>query len=315
MTRVVAIFAYWLGFDALFYWLNRKSKRIITFHNVFPDEMFREGVANGVSNRLSDFKKIVEMCKRRFPIDTDMFNARSLTITFDDGYHNQYEYAFKTLREMGVEAYVFVSADTKNGALTIDKLLHWVSEAPIEYIKGGDRLRMWCDEIWPKFLKDSKAKGEAVLCELDTIYPYEKVLASLSEDYKRERLIGISEDELNEMRVSGWKIGWHTRSHYPLAKLSESQVREELESPKEFRSICLSYPYGNPCEVGDDAIRIAREFEYPCAVANTNESEHGQYFLPRIALSADKYLLHFELSGCKYFIKHFRLLPHYQIMR
>lgn len=71
----------------------------------------------------------------------------------------------------------------------------------------------------------------------------------------------------------------------------------------------MSYPYGNPCEVGEGAIRIAQELGYPCAVANTNEVEHGQYFLPRMALSADKYLLHFELSGCKHFIKYRRLLP------
>lgn len=308
MTRIVAIFAYWLGLDALFYWLNRRRKRIIAFHNVLPDEMFREGVANGVSNRLSDFKKIVEMCKRRFPIDTAMFNARSLTITFDDGYHNQYEYAFKTLRELGVGAYVFVSGNTKNGALTIDKLLHWVSEAPIEYIPNGDRAAYWEYEIWPKFLKDSKTKGEEVLRELDSIYPYEKVLASLPEDYKRERLTGISEEEFKEMRANGWQIGWHTKSHYPLAKLSESQVRDELVSPKEFRSTCLSYPYGNPCEVGEKAIEISKEFGYPCAVANTNEAVHGRYFLPRMALSSDKYLLHFELSGCKYFLKTRKLL-------
>lgn len=310
MTRLVAIFAYWLGIDALFYWLNRKSKRIITFHNVLPDEMFREGVANGVSNRLSDFKKIVEMCKRRFSIDTDMFNARSLTITFDDGYHNQYEYAFKTLREIGVEAYVFVSGDTKNGSLTIDKLLHWVSEAPIEYIPNSNRAAYWEYEIWPKFLKDSKTKGGEVLRELDAIYPYEKVLASLPEDYKRERLTGISEDELNEMRVSGWKIGWHTKSHFPLSRLTADETRAELTPPKEMKDVCLSYPYGELDCVDAGVIEIAKSFGYPCAVSNMigDGKLRDQYFLPRMALSADKYVFHFELSGAKHFLKKRKLL-------
>lgn len=305
MTRLIAIFAYWLGLDALFYWLNRRRKRIITFHNVLPDNMFREGVANGVSSRLSDFKKIVGMCKKRFQIDTDMFNARSLTITFDDGYHNQYEYAFKTLREMGVKAYVFVSGDTTNGALTIDKLLHWVSEAPIEYIPNGNRADYWEYETWPKFLKDSKSKGESVLDELNAIYPYEKVLALLPEDYKRERLTGISMDELKEMRASGWKIGWHTKSHYPLSKLMADEIRAELTPPEEMKDACFSYPYGELECVDAGVIEIAKSIGYPCAVSNMIEvgSVRNRYFLPRMALSSDKYLFHFELSGAKHFLK------------
>lgn len=312
MTRLVAIIAYWTGLDALFYWLNRKKKRIITFHNILPKELWMDGVANGVSTKLEDFVKVVEMVRARFEITNDLFKPGTCTITFDDGYRNQYEYGYKTLKQMGVPAYFFISGDLMNGgdALIVDKLTHWVDVAPEELIPGYDRSKYWDDVIWEKFLADDASRGRNVLFELDAQYAYSKVLAIFSEEYVKMRLTGMSTEELCEIRsCTDYCVGWHTKSHYPLAKLNEDAVYEELKSPEMFLSNCLSYPYGNPGEVGEVAIRVAEDIGYPCAVANTNMASHGRYFLPRMALSAEKYLLHFELSGCKYFLKSHRLLP------
>ena len=310
IINVIAFAAYWLGIDALFYWLNRKAKRILTFHNVLPDPMFRDGVANGVSNRLSDFIRIVDECGKKFRFSADLFDAETLTITFDDGYRNQYTTAFKALQKRGIPAYLFVSRDVEGG-LVIDKLLHWVADAPIEYIPYGDRLGYWVHEIWPQFVSDVSNRGNGVLSALCEKFPYEKIVNDLPFDYVRERLSGITSGELDEMRDAGWMIGWHTKSHYPLAKLSETELRQELDSPVEFRNVCLSYPYGNPVEVGSAAIKIAEEIGYPCAVLNTNDvaKKCSRYFLPRMSLMPGKYRLHFQLSGFEYFIKHRRLLP------
>lgn len=119
MTKLVAIIAYWTGLDALFYWLNRKAKRIITFHNILRDEIWREGVANGVSNKLSDFERIVDECAKRFGFSTDLSDAKTLTITFDDGYRNQYTTAFRSLQKRAIPAYVFVSGDVRGGRYII----------------------------------------------------------------------------------------------------------------------------------------------------------------------------------------------------
>lgn len=306
----IAFLAYWLGIDALFYWLNRKAKRILTFHNVLPDDLFRPGIANGVSNRLSDFELIIDECAKRFKFSTDLSDASMITITFDDGYRNQYSTAFKALQKREIPAYLFVAGEVNN-VLTIDKLLHWVAEVPIEYIPGGNRLQYWVKDIWPRFMSDSERRGLSVFEALNDIYPYDKILDGLPMDYKRERLSGISTEGLDEMRSAGWKIGWHTRSHYPLAKLSASELREELDSPDEFRNVCLSYPYGNPVEVGKEALTIAEELGYPYAVSNTNEAKPSRFFLPRMSVlpDKDKYRLHFQMSGFEYFIKHRRLLP------
>lgn len=324
-ARVVALLAYYCGLDALFYWLNRRAKRIITFHNVLPDAIFREGVANGVSSTLSCFEKIVDECRKRFEFSTDLFDAKTLTITFDDGYRNQYSVAFKSLQRRGIPAYLFVSGDClEDKELVVDLLTHWIDNVPCGVYKldldgackaceivSSNRAQVWEDVLWPLFICDGANFGRSVLAACDRAYPIQKILQALPEEYVAERLRGISSKECEEMRSAGWKIGWHTRSHYPLAKLDADKVKSELDAPAEFRNVCLSYPYGNPSEVGDAAVKLAESLGYPCAVSNTNTvaENKSKYFLPRVALSSDKYRFHFELSGCGYFIRHLRLLP------
>ena len=317
-SHIVAIAAYWTGVDALFYWLNRKAKRIITFHNVLSKDLWVANQANYVSHDLDDFKKIIAMSARKFRFSTDLFDPRTLTITFDDGYHNQYEFAFKSLREKGIPAYVFVADETRTSGgrgLLVDRLLHWVSLAPIEVVPEGNRGGFWRKVVWPRFLSDRETHGEAIMKELDALYSYEKIEASLSDAYRRERLGGISDAELDEMRAAGWKIGWHTRRHCPLVQFTGAALREELDAPPAFKDVCLSYPYGNPIEVGDEAVRVAEALGYPCAVSNCDNvalNRTSRFFLPRLDLTSDKYDLHFKLSGGFYFLHHHRLLPRFQ---
>lgn len=329
ILKVVSVLAYYCGAVALFYWLNRKAKRILTFHNVLPDELYCPGIANGVSNRLSDFEKIIDECAKRFKFSTDLFDASTLTITFDDGYRNQYSTAFRSLHKRGIPAYLFVAGDCFEGrALTVDLLTHWIDNVPagnyvLEIVGGGQkceisetsRLSVWTKIIWPMFIADVKHKGTSVLKACDKAYSIEEIVAALPEEYRKERFDGVTREECDEMRKAGWKIGWHTKSHYPLTMLGKAELKYELDSPPEFRQVCLSYPYGNPVEVGKMAIKIAEEFGYPYAVSNTNEVAPFKFFLPRMSISSEKYRAHLQLSGVEYFIKHKRLLPRYDISK
>ncbi len=94
-------FAYWSGLNAVFYRLNRKAKRIITFHHVFPDEMMRMRKNDGLAHSLSDFFIIVKRLGQRYAFSLDLEDAKSVTLTFDDGYQSQYACAFKALTSQG----------------------------------------------------------------------------------------------------------------------------------------------------------------------------------------------------------------------
>ena len=180
ITTFVAFISYWLGVDAVFYWLNRKAKRIVTFHNVLPDDIFRNDIANGVSCADGDFRKIVHELKKRRSFSTDIFDSRSLTITFDDGYLNQYEIAAKILSAEGdIPAIIFPSGDVANGqTLLVDKLLYWVAHVPKEVINSlgfVDGRELWVKKIRPDFAADVEGRGANVYHELDRIYQFEKI--------------------------------------------------------------------------------------------------------------------------------------------
>lgn len=337
MTLLIAKICYFLQLHRLAYFLNRNRKRLITFHNVLTDDVFVNNVANGVSCSLSCFKTIIEEISRYFDFSLNLDDAKTVTITFDDGYRNQVEIVAPYLMSKGIPAYIFVSGqllppdeDAISGRnetarpLTIDLLLHWVSYAPNGeydlYFAGKkhffqlfdhNRQQIWSSVLWPAFLNDSDSKGVALLDVLDSAYPISAILKELPEKYVAQRLGCVLVKQLDELRSKGWEIGWHTYSHYPLSKLTYEEKVLELISDKRCTSKVLSFPYGGPQEVDKDCLEIAQFQNYSTAVSNVNIATDltGVWFRSRMALSSNPILLHFELSGLKHLIKYRKLLP------
>lgn len=160
MTRLVAYVCYFLGLHRIAYFLNRKRKRVITFHNVLPDDLFDKSIANGVSCSFSGFKAIVSEISRFYRFSLNLDDYKTVTLTFDDGYLNQVETAAPYLTERGIPAYLFVSGQLlpqtggvskqeSGRPLVVDLLLHWISYVPsgeyqVDMLVGGAicKLRM-----------------------------------------------------------------------------------------------------------------------------------------------------------------------------
>lgn len=331
IVEILAFLCYWTGIDALFYFLNRKTKRIITFHNVMPEHLLPEGKRIGLTDNEDEFRLMIREIMKRYKISNDILDARTATITFDDGYKNQCECGGRILKEFGVPGVIFTTGKVMNNdnpheALVVDLLLHWteladngsyvISQIQQDTIKlsADNRGQVWQKYIWPAFVKDSESKGQDLLEALDSVYPIKKVLAKCSSEYLRLRMTGITDSDIADLRAKGWLVGWHTYSHYPLSSLSaEEQKREIAElAPNDMKSVVFSFPYGELASVNKDSIRVAEESGFPCAVSNVSEHNDmmGIYFLPRVMLfqTYNKYLLHFQLSGAKYFLQNKKLL-------
>lgn len=332
IVEILAFLCYWTGIDSLFYFLNRKTKRIITFHNVMPEHLLPEGKRIGLTDNEEEFRLMIREIMKRYKISNDILDARTATITFDDGYKNQCECGGRILKEFGVPGVIFTTGKVMNNdnpheALVVDLLLHWteladngsyvisqIQQDAIE-LSAENRAQVWQKYIWPAFVKDKESKGQDLLEALDSVYPIKKVLAKCSSEYLRLRMTGITDADIADLRAKGWLVGWHTYSHYPLSSLSaEEQKREIAElAPNAMKSVVFSYPYGELASVNKDSILVAEESGFPCAVSNVSEHNKmmGIYFLPRIMLfkTYNKYLLHFQLSGAKYFLQSKKLLP------
>lgn len=330
-------FCCWCGITALFYFLNSKRKRIVTFHHVIPDNLYFSGVVNGVSCRESDFKRILEQLGRRYRFSLDLMDTDSVTLTFDDGYRSQYEIVARCLMESGnIPAYLFVSgalvpvSEMRQGPLVIDLLTLWISCVPegvynFEFngkryrmdIVAESRLRIWCDVLWPLYCADATRRGATLLEALaGQCYEIRKIVGRLPEAYYALRFTGMTAEELHLLKSRGWAIGCHGYHHFPMGSLSEKEVRAEvadgMTALRDWRTTTVySYPYGGMDTIGNDAPAVVRAFGAECAMSNIlNPGLSGDpYRMPRMALSADRYVFHFELSGLKYFLKHRRLLP------
>lgn len=337
VTRFCEVTGYWLGLDALFYCLNRRRKRIVTFHHVLPDELYFAGIVNGVSCSETDFRMVLRRLARCYTFSLDLNDSKTVTLTFDDGYRSQYEVVFRCLREMGdVPAYLFVSgalvpeAEFRKGPLIIDLLTLWISCVPVGLynldfmgktyqldISDASRLRVWCDILWPLYCEDGEHYGGSLLDALSRqCYPIEGITKTLPKAYHELRLTGMTFEELEELKNRGWAIGSHGYHHFPMGYLSERQVRAEVRSGFEAvarwqTTSVYSYPFGGVDTIGDVAPGVVAEAGASCAVSNVHEPcvSDDRFRNARMALSADRYAFHFELSGFKYFLKYGRLLP------
>lgn len=325
IMRMIEVLAYWLGLDTFFYLLNRGAKRVVAFHNVIPDELLREEDCGGICFRESAFRTAVREMRKHFRFSVDFEDSSTLTLTFDDGYLNQYETAARVLREEGnIPAVIFVSGSLIGSrgfahALIVDRILQWKIDVPLDFAERhfgrsfASREQLWSQCLLPLFSKDAATLGSRALQELEAVYPANGKLAERTADYLRLRFDGITAEQISDLRNRGWKVGYHTGRHFPVSRLSDEGAKRELTpDDPEMLKVPFAYPYGNTDFVGPRDERIVEELGYPCAYscgAELGGRYGGRYFRRRMMPPIDKYRLHFELSGLRHFLKYRELLP------
>lgn len=276
--RILGAICFYAGIDRLFYWLNRKAKRVVTYHNVLPDDLFWAAEGSPVALPESEFRRQVREMTRYLKADADFAASGTLTITFDDGYLNQYEVAPRALEAEGIrQAVIFVSDDALSAKGVLSAL--------------------WADR---------ELHGPGTTFDRPDFFH-----TAIGREYERLRLTGMTVDQIEDLRRRGWKIGYHTKSHRKLADMDMSEKRQELAPPEWLKDKILSYPFGRAWEVDPESVAITESYGYECAFSNQCEDDGRvcRHFLPRMVIMDDKYWLHFELSGAKYFFKYRKLLP------
>ena len=340
VRKVLEVGSFWCGVDALFYVLNRNRKRILTFHHVFPDKM-AQGCRGCVAMLETDFRTLIGRIRHQWGFSLDIFDSKTVTLTFDDGYCSQVEVAASILEELGnIPAYLFVSGallDGKDGpsqALIVDLLAVWVYYVPSgEYnLRVGDetfhlslsdtesRRMAWSRHLWPLYLRDAKRLGRGVLEAVNGCYAVDRVIESLPEDYRHLRLRGVTRPQLQILATRGWAIGAHGFAHYPFGFLDDRAAYVDLEACMRALEMCLtskvfSWPYGGKDTSGSEEWLMS--FGFIAAVANENDPKvpKTRFMVPRMTVSSEFYAYHFEMSGAKHFFKYLKLLPKVSLPR
>lgn len=227
------------------------------------------------------FKKNFDVVRMEQVIDAvkggKSLPENALLLTFDDGYIDNFTYAFPLLEEYGFQGSFFIPGKTftTHQLLDVNKIHYILASADIkklvvdvkekmDYYRGNEYDYPSTEELWNQYATDERFDGKDTVFVkriLQTGLP-EKLRNQISSDLF-EKYVGVTEEQLayelymtpeqiRTLKKHGMFIGIHGYDHYWLGNLSADQMKEDvanaLETLDEFidrKEWVMNYPYGN----------------------------------------------------------------------
>ena len=220
---------------------------------------------------------------------TDVLSNKSLppnpvVLTFDDGYKNNYKYAFPLLKKYKVPATIFITTGfiDQNSYIWTDRLefiLDNGSNKNIDVTWENKRLELELstDEQKVKTINNIKNYLKS-LAESEKLIFLDQLQETLEIDYNWDRIPAVLSpltwNEIREMKESGLiSIGSHTVTHPMLSKCTYEQQGRELKFSRqriveELKEDCVlfAYPNGKQVDYNQETIRLLKESGYLLAV-------------------------------------------------
>jgi peptidoglycan/xylan/chitin deacetylase (PgdA/CDA1 family) len=274
---------------------NHLPLGMVTLENTFAEQM---GYLREHSNVIS-LDQLVNCLrdKKRLP-------PRSVVITFDDGWRDNYLFAFPILRKYDLPAAVFLSTDyIGTSRIFWFHLVNLILQTQaLTSQKMVDILNRF-EQISPekkRGIAESLAYPDVFINELKKIRPQiqEKIITEMlsASDVRMgksdKRRMTLGWDEIREMGENRICFGSHAGSHRILTHLGPDQIRKELTESKKIieektkRPVSFfAYPNG---DYTPQIKELVKETGYlcACAVEGTGKKEYEMdlFALPRIGI-------------------------------
>jgi peptidoglycan/xylan/chitin deacetylase (PgdA/CDA1 family) len=323
--------------NLLFRWLNRHKLLIVRYHGI-TDQQDPPGIENHDRKHISLEKfdrHIAYLTKYYRVIALDeaiswiksgkRLKPYSAAVTFDDGYKNNYWYAYPILKKYNCPATIYLTTD-----LIGSNKIFWIDE--LEYLINHTRqteVVLTPGQSFYLHTLQDKLKGLKSITKFLLHQPTEirhKTIASLKDQlmvypvaHSRDYQF-LDWDEIREMMASGLiRIGSHTCSHPMLTEISFSEQTDEIRNAKAkleeilgitVKSFC--YPYG----VYDNRIKeLVRESSYSYAVSSEiglnklDDKDTDFYALKRVPLAEEDnyFVMRATFSGLRALLIRFLL--------
>jgi peptidoglycan/xylan/chitin deacetylase (PgdA/CDA1 family) len=213
---------------------------------------------------------------------------RAVAVTFDDGYRDNYEYAFPILQKYRLPATIFVATGAiGNGTLIWhDRVFDAFRFATV------DRARM-ADSAVPELnLETAESRSQSLetcLAQAKTLYgeTRRRFIDDLEQKLRPE-LPGtgtqrmLTWDQVREMHAAGIEFGSHTVSHTILSRIPRPEMVKELVDSKNELSGQLgtpvslfAYPNGKATDYNNEVKTVVRECGYSCAITCRSGFNHA----------------------------------------
>lgn len=310
-VRHVAAFIY--NALRLHRWRHKGKVAILMYHRVLPKKnAVDESVQPGMYVTPDVFDKQMSFLRENFQILSfhDLLEHRDklanvktcyCAITFDDGWVDNYVYAYPILKKYGIPATIFIPT-----AFVGQKKWFWqerfayllrymdnlsISNVPLKYsrlINGllGKRDRSEVISLGIERLKDYPESEISDIVEI--------IKNAIGLDVPEERVI-LNWDEIREMSKNAISFGSHTKNHRILTKLPLEEVKRELKDSmqilveQEINFVpVLAYPNGN---YDKDIQALAERCGYHAAVTTQfgfeDVSDYNHFGMKRIGIHND----------------------------
>ncbi|MBN2366700.1 MAG: polysaccharide deacetylase family protein [Calditrichaeota bacterium] len=257
------------------------SFQILVYHRILPyDDPFAIGVVT-----VNNFKKQIEYLKKKFRIISlnklveevkkGSIKPNSLCITFDDGYLDNFLYAFPILKKYDIPATIFLTTDTIGTAnlLWFDKVIQIIKRTNIHQINFlnhefdltdfNSKKKSWKNilELLKKYPPDERDEYIEVLKDSCKIFEFDKVR------------IMLNWEEIKDMFKSGMNFGAHTKSHPILTTIDIEKIKNEvlesrliIENNLDCEITNFAYPNGGIKDFNTSCKVILKKYKFKSAV-------------------------------------------------
>lgn len=310
---------------------------ILMFHRILPEknglrihnhqsleltpEHF-EDVIRFFHDRSYDFITLDELS---FRLQHQHSNNKFVVLTFDDGYKDNYEYAYPIAKKYGVPLTIYIATDFPE-----QKMILWwylledliLQRTNVEIDWNGEKHVFSC-----KTEIEKEQVFNAIRRLFNSTYYYDTFHHSLVQLFERLGLdpytytsqVSMSWDEIRELSTDPLiSIGAHTVRHPPLSMLSQENLEEELSGSRRLIQDRIgkpinhfAYPFGKKTEASVREFACAKELGYLTAVTTRMANifpEHKNHLhsLPRINVNrvTDKHVLSMQTKGMLPFMVH-----------
>lgn len=310
--------------------LHNRSLTILTYHSVIKNRL---AISDWCYIDTGSFKEQLFYLKKYFNIvslssginllKNNCIKKPTVAITFDDGFYNNYEIAFKYLQKAELPATIFLSTKyiNSNDTLWFCRLidaLEATSELQIEWQGEALSLDSIENRIKASIILQSRLKR---LSQGKLLKAARLLIQKLGSDPDFAIRPGspyrmLTTDSIRIMQESGLiEFGSHTHEHSILKHLGTKKVYDEISSSKHIverltRKPCVLFAYPNGC-IGDyslDAIGILKKCNFLGAVTTipgTNDRKTPLMELKRYGIGATQTFSEFQLlaSNFRHFVK------------
>ena len=302
---------------------------ILMYHRVLPEDKIYQDYNLGLAVTLRNFENQINFLKDNYNIVTmDEFvdrlkvkkkNNFCITITFDDGYKDNLDYALPILKKNNIPATIYITTRflDKNVWVWWYELKEIIDEKNSLNFKYRNKKKIYS-------LNDKKEKTKVFhhLRKLFLNLPVEEQLNLLqiitqNKIRKNYSKIFLNSRDLNLLNNEPLiTIGSHSHSHPNLKILEEEKKIFEIENSNQILENLLnkkikhfSYPYGGKNEANTNEYKIVQNLKLNSAVTTRiYPPDHNKLFsLPRIYVgkNANEKVIRSHLTGFYNFISKF----------